>query len=144
MTLQQFLTNNHISMYQLSKKSGVPKSTVMDLCSGKSDIEKCNAKTVQLLAKTLNITMEELMELATFTDPVTGLPRDLSYLEKGLPLFLQESLDKMKDTLLRLERGEEYLQWDCDYCDLQSSINVAEVEQLITSTQANYLRNKYL
>ena len=37
-----------------------------------------------------------------------------------------------------------YLSWDLDYGELQSNINIAEVEEMITHEQANYLREKYL
>ena len=50
----------------------------------------------------------------------------------------------MKDAQAKLDRGEEYYEWDCDFCDLQSSINAAEVEQIISPDQAWYLREKYL
>ena len=50
----------------------------------------------------------------------------------------------MKKAWARLDKGEKYLRWDCDYCNLQSDINIAEVESLISSEQACYLREKYL
>lgn len=50
----------------------------------------------------------------------------------------------MKSAWEKLDRGENYLRWDCDYCSLQSDINVAEVEQMISSEQAWHLREKYL
>ena len=34
--------------------------------------------------------------------------------------------------------------WDCDYCNLQADINNAEVNQVISSEQAWYLRERYL
>ena len=34
--------------------------------------------------------------------------------------------------------------WDCDYCSLQSDINNAEVNRIISPEQAWYLREKYL
>lgn len=55
----------------------------------------------------------------------------------GLPKWLEESIDnylKNKETTL----------WDCYYCELQSDINVAEVEGMITSEVAWVLREKYL
>lgn len=73
-----------------------------------------------------------------------GKPIDKSYLECDLPEFLQVSVDQMKETWKKLDAGEKYNLWDCDWCELQSSINVAEVEQLISSEKANYLRKKYL
>lgn len=69
-------------------------------------------------------------------DAKTGLPKDNGYLEYGLPPFLQESIKAM-------DAGDPEL-WDCLYCELQSDINVAEVEQIITPEQAWYLREKYL
>jgi len=48
-------------MYMLSKKSGVPHTTVLDICSGKAKINKCNSETVYKLAVTLNVKMEELV-----------------------------------------------------------------------------------
>lgn len=76
-------------------------------------------------------------------DAVTGKPIDQSYLEKGLPPFLAESIEQMVLAWKRKET-EGYTDWDCDYCNLQSDINIAEVENLITSDQAWYLREKYL
>ena len=67
-----------------------------------------------------------------------------THYEHYLPAFLQESIEAMKKTWERLDTGEKYLRWDCDYCNLQSDINIAEVESLISSEQAWYLREKYL
>lgn len=90
MDLQMLLNQRNISKYQLSKISGVPKTTIMDICAGKSDIEKCSAKTIWQLAKALDCTMEDIMALASPYDE-RGLPKDRSYLECGLPEFLQDS-----------------------------------------------------
>ena len=144
MGLQSLLDKRHISKYHLSKVSGVPKTTIMDICAGRSEIERCSAKTVQLLAKALDCSMEELMELSDPYDSQTGLPKDKSYLERGLPPFLTESIDAMKSAWRKLDRGEKYLRWDCDYCNLQTDINNAEVNQVISPEQAWYLREKYL
>ncbi|MBQ0167274.1 MAG: hypothetical protein KBT02_09235 [Treponema sp.] len=69
---------------------------------------------------------------------------DREYLEYNLPEFLDESLVAFKKALVDIQNGKRYLQLDMDYCELQSNINVAEVEQLITPEQADYLRGKYL
>ena len=75
---------------------------------------------------------------------IPELPTDKSYLECGLPDFLKESICAMQDAWHRLDSGEEYLRWDCDYCNLQTDINNAEVNLMISSEQAWYLREKYL
>jgi plasmid maintenance system antidote protein VapI len=144
MGLQTLLNRKNISKYALSKKSSVPKTTIMDICAGRSEIERCSAKTVQLLAKALDCSMEEIMELSEPYDSQTGLPKDQTYLERDLPPFLIESIDAMKSAWRKLDRGEKYLRWDCDYCNLQTDINNAEVNQVISPDQAWYLREKYL
>lgn len=78
------------------------------------------------------------------TGKISGLPENREYLECGLPPFLQESLEAMKAAWRRIDNGEKYLRWDCDYCNLQSDINNAEVNLLISEEQAWYLREKYL
>lgn len=66
------------------------------------------------------------------------------YFECNLPAFLQLSIDNLKLGVEKREKGEEYFLYDCDYCELQSDINVAEVEGLISPDQAWFLREKYL
>lgn len=143
MTLQEYLNIRGMTKYQLSKISGVPKTTIMDICSGKSSLERCSAKTILQLSKALNCSMEDIIQLTDKTMD-DGKPVDNSYLECQLPEFLQESIDAMKKAWKKLDSGEEYLLWDCDYCNLQTDINIAEVEQMISEEQAWYLREKYL
>lgn len=73
----------------------------------------------------------------------TGLPIDKDYLECDLPPFLTKSIEQMKAAWQKHDNGEPS-DWDCDYCELQSNINIAEVEQIITHEQAWFLREKYL
>lgn len=146
MDLQALLKEKHISKYRLSQLSGVPKTTILDICSGKSEIANCNARTVQKLAYALDCTMEDLMMLDRpgeyHTD--TGLPADRSYLEQGLPPDLSASIKAMENSWKRIDSGKEDLHWDIYWCDLNADINSAEVDQRITSEQAWYLRKKYL
>ena len=146
MTIQSLLRKKKMSMYRLSQISGVPKTTVIDICSGKSDIEGCTAKTVMQLSRALGCTMEELMMLDTPTNynTETGLPLDKSYLECNLPAYLQESIERMKKAWHLIDSGKTYLRWDCDFCELQSDINTAEMSHLINEEQAWYLRETYL
>ncbi len=143
MTFQTFLDQQNITKYHLSKISGVPKTTISDIYSGKSDISRCSAKTVQQLAKAFNCSMEDIMKLSSSYNTI-GLPTNNDYLECGLPEFLQISIRTMTEAWSKLDNGIEYLRWDCDYCNLQSDINSAEVNQLISPEQAWFLREKYL
>ena len=51
MDLQTLLEQRQITKYHLSKVSGVPKTTIMDICAGRSEIERCSAKTVPAACK---------------------------------------------------------------------------------------------
>lgn len=77
-------------------------------------------------------------------DPATGLPEDKTYLEYGLPEYLQISLDNMKKTWKILDSGTRTNTWDLYWCELNANINSAEVDELITHEQADYLRRVYL
>lgn len=146
MDLQSLIDSKNISKYYLSKISGIPKTTVIDICSGKSSIENCNAKTVLKIARALDCTMEEIMMLDTpdAYDAKTGLPNDKKYLECGLPKYLQLSLDNMKESWKIVDSGKSDLHWDLYWCELNADINSAEIDKAISSEQAWYLREKYL
>ena len=145
MEWQALLKQKNLSMYALSKRSGVPKTTLIDICSGKSAIGKCSGKTIQQLAHALGCCMEDVMQLqASPVSAKTGLPKDDGYLERGLPSFLQKTLDAMKLSWQIEDSGGRDPHWDIAWCDLNADINAAETEQLISHRQAEYLREKYL
>jgi len=145
MNLRTMLNERNMSMYRLAKISGVPNTTVIDICSGKSSIEGCNAKTVYRLAKALNCSMEELMTVDTSNyDMGTGLPKSDAYLEKELPPYLERSLAAMKRSWEIEDSGGRDMHWDVCWCELNADINAAENEQSISKEQAWYLRRKYL
>lgn len=62
--LKEYLKEHNTSIYSLAKSSGVPYSTLNDLCNGKVVIGNCKAGIVKKLADTLGITMDALYELA--------------------------------------------------------------------------------
>ena len=135
-----------MTSYHLSKISGVPKTTIIDICSGKSAIGKCSARTIQQIAAALNCSMEEIMQLdePERLDPETGRPENKEYLECGLPPYLQESIKNMKRSWEMEDSGKRDMHWDIYWCDLNADINSAEVDRLISPEQAWYLRTKYL
>lgn len=146
MTLQLLLDQKNITRYHLSKISGVPKTTIMDICSGRSSIDRCSAKTVLQIAKALGCSMEDIMMLEEPKkyDAETGLPKDNSYLECGLPEYLQKSLTNMKKSWAVEDSGQRDYHWDLYWGELNADINSAETDKCISSEQAWYLREKYL
>lgn len=147
MNLQEYIDTRNITKYRLSQVSGVPKTTVIDICSGKSSLQNCSARTVQQIAKALDCTMEYIMSLDSTNssyDNTAGLPKNKEYLECDLPPYLQSSLENMIVSWKIIDNGEEDYHWDLNWSELNADINSAEVEQEISSEQAWYLREKYL
>jgi len=62
MTINTLIQANKISKYKLSSISNIPYTTISDICSGKTKIEKSSAETVYKLAKALNVSMEDLVK----------------------------------------------------------------------------------
>ena len=63
MSLQEMLDSRNISKYRLSQISGVPKTTINDICAGKSTLANCNAITVYRIAKALDSSVEALLKV---------------------------------------------------------------------------------
>lgn len=151
MNLQKILDEQHLSKYKLSQITGIPKTTILDLCSGKTNLENCATKTAFRIAKALGYTLDGLLSLCTdlvgddsdiYDDE--GRPIDKSYLECGLPQYLYDSINQMKKTWEILDSGKRNNTYDLDFCELQADINRAENDEVISSEQAWYLREKYL
>ena len=61
--LKEYLKTNNVSIYSISKRSGIPYSTLNDIVNCKVEIENVKAGIVYALAKTLQISMDWLYEL---------------------------------------------------------------------------------
>lgn len=61
MKIIELLKKKNMSIYRLSKLSGIPYATLNDVCNEKARIEKCSAETIYRIAKVLDVTMEELL-----------------------------------------------------------------------------------
>ena len=126
MTFLDLLAEKKTTVYSLSLESGVPKTTLTDIASGKADILECSGKTLLAIAKALNVKIEVLLLLE----------REES--KTLLPQFLVDSITDYRKAI----RKESTLV-DCYSDQLNSSINVAEVENLISKEQASRLRARY-
>lgn len=61
MSINAAMEQKGMTKYRLSKLSDVPYTTLSDICSGKTDLKKCNAETVYRISKALDVSMEELL-----------------------------------------------------------------------------------
>lgn len=147
MNIEEYIKSKTLTKYRLSQISGVPKTTLADICSGKTGLMNCSARTVQKLATALDCSMEFLLSLEAVDsgyDEETGLPRNKDYLERNLPPYLQTSLKNMIASWRKIDDGGTDCRWDIYWCELNADINSAEVDQEISPNQARHLREKYL
>lgn len=61
MTINAMLDQQKMTKYRLAKESGIPHATISDICSGKTQIEKCSAETLYKIAKVLSVSIEDLI-----------------------------------------------------------------------------------
>lgn len=138
MTINEIILEKGMTKYRLAKLSGVPHTTLNDICNGRTRIEKCSVETIYKLAQVLSVSMEYLIESSLeLRDSASVRERSFEY---GLPEYLQYDLDAYKEALAN---GSTLM--DCLWGELYGSINVAEIsEGVITHEHAEYLRDKYL
>ena len=126
MTFLDLLSEKKTTVYSLSIHSGIPRTTLTDIASGKADILECSGKTLLAISKILNVSIEDLLSL------------EREEAKTLLPGFL---LDSIKEYRKAIRKDSTLI--DCYSDQLNSSINVAEVENLISKEQANRLRLRY-
>lgn len=94
MTLDDILNEKGDTIYRLSKISGISKTKLFDIFSGKSNILDCRLRVVSKLSKILGMSIEEIISL----EPVYNL-----MYEDNIPNFLKKDilfLKNKKDSLL--------------------------------------------
>lgn len=131
MNIDTFLKNKGYTVYRLSKETGISKTTLFDIFSGKSNILDCRVRIIMKIAAALDCDIKELINL----EPVLYN----SVYEENIPSFLKENIAFIKN-----KRNWNNPLFDCYLDEANSSINVCELENLISREQADYLRNKYL
>ena len=131
MNIDTFLKNKGYTVYRLSKETEISKTTLFDIFSGKSNILDCRVRIIMKIAAALDCDIKELINL----EPVLYN----SVYEENIPSFLKENIAFIKN-----KRNWNNPLFDCYLDEANSSINVCEIENLISREQADYLRNKYL
>ena len=61
MLINDYLRDNNITVYQLSKTAGLPYGTLNDIVKGKTDIAKCTGETLLKIANALGCTVDDLL-----------------------------------------------------------------------------------
>lgn len=127
MTFKDLIAEKKLSVYKLSKISNIPATTLNDIANSKTNIVDCSGRTLLALSQTLDIKIEDLLKLEK--EPPKGF----------YPPILEDSIKEFRDAI----RKDSTL-IDCYSDQLNSSINVAEVENLISHEEAHKLRKRYI
>lgn len=113
MNINEAISKKGITKYRLSKSSGVPYTTISDISSGKSRIEKCSGETLYRIAKALDVSIEHLLESAMnlnteaeYRMPFENFKSDICHRVKdmGDVAFIDSLVESDKIRLL-FERG---------------------------------------
>ena len=146
MIVNYLLQKGNMSRYRLSKESGVPMTTINDICSGKANLDKCAAGTLYKIAKVLGITVDSILDEAhkesvdyrcsfeTFKSNICHHVKDMGDLD-----FIVETLEK--DEIRKLYdrqwyRESMYLLGMVDY--------LSRINGLPMCTNYNDIRNQKL
>ena len=85
MNIDTFLKNKGYTVYRLSKETGISKTTLFDIFSGKSNILDCRVRIIMIIAdaldcdiKELNENLKALISLLSSCEKGTGKVRVLS------------------------------------------------------------------
>lgn len=127
MTFKDLIAEKKFSVYKLSKVSGIPNTTLTDIATSKTNLLDCSGRTLLALSKELGVKIEDLLELEK--EPPKGY----------YPLSLEISIKEFRDAIRK-----DSTMLDCYSDQLISSINVAEVENLISHEEAYKLRKRYV
>ena len=140
--INDLMENKKITKYRLAKNSGVPYTTISDICSGKAQIEKGSAETIYRIAKELDVSMESIIEpylemRIDFELFKSNICHDLK--EKGDIQFIVELLER--DSIRKYHRKKWYP--ECLYL-LAMLDYISRLNNIPICTQYDDLRNTKL
>lgn len=142
MNFEQLLLSKNTSANQLSKLSGVPRSTILDMVRGRSDVKKASGITLYKIAKAIGVSMETLIILDSPSDidTVTGKPKDSSYYECSVGEPLKSILRNLKNGIYTKNELKQSYWKD----QLLEEITSLRIRDEIGEDSFDYFYNKYL
>ena len=101
MTFEQLLLSKQVSVNKLSKLSDVPRTTILDMVRDRTDLRKASGLTLYKMAKALNVSIENLIELDSsyVIDSSTGKPQNCAYFEYSENENLTKILRNLKNAI---------------------------------------------
>ena len=148
MYLNDLLTEKRMSKYRLAKESGVPQTTIMDICSRKARIEKCSADTLYKIAKVLNVSMESLIEAEMNPDTAQPKRTDFDVFKSNVCHLVKDKgdIDFIIDTLSSDEVRKLYdRKWYAESFYLLAMVDyLSNINSVSLCTNYNDIRSQKL
>ena len=134
MELNEYLKHINMSVYALSKASGVPYSTVLGICRGKANIEECRLGTLRALADALDVNLMDLIDGKLKLKAHRFINDSIHLDVRSLPLSLQKSIAELEEYDHEWDDGfysaAEAMLLEADRCLKNGSINSIVYEKL--------------
>ena len=152
MSLQALLDARGISKYRLSKMSGVSKTVILDICSGKSLLENCTVKTVFRIASALDCSIESLLSFSSADSnaydsekliAAGSADNEKSLKEIGIDFHIDTSLKNDLYALIEgIQDNVSYI--DCLRDQLLSDVHASYNAGLLTADQAKFIEQNFV
>lgn len=99
-----------ISIYQLSRNTGIPYTTLSEIASGKLDINKCAAETVQKLAVEFDVAVVDLLNPVKYYEGIQGKYRGFKYRWKSCDQGnMKIEIKNSDDEVVLLDGGARFI-----------------------------------
>ena len=98
MELEKYLKKNNISVYSLSKESGIPYTTLSNLARGRSDPKECRVGTLLRLSEILDTPLDSL---------IAGDIKEHHFIDDGVILDVNALPKPLRNDIKELEQFDE-------------------------------------
>jgi transcriptional regulator with XRE-family HTH domain len=130
MDINQLLAQKNMTRYRFARQSGIPQTTMTDICSGKAQLKNCSGETLYRISKTLGVSIESLIaDAIDYRTDMESYKReiDLRVKNMGSLRFIIDALES--DEIRRLyDKGQQsesmYLLAMLDYLSIENDLPV--------------------
>lgn len=141
MNINNLLKEKNMSKYRLAKDSGVPYTTISEITTGKSKIKNCTGDTLYRLAKTLHVTMEDLLadsmehrqSFDVYKSNVCHMVKDMGDMDFIIEVLETDKIRKLHQR--QWYRESLYLLAMLDYLSRENDLPICEEYDDIRSTR---------
>lgn len=110
MNLSEYIKQQGISVYSLSKKSRVPYTTLCSICNGTADMMECRVSTLVKIADSLSVNLLDLINASL------SVPPKYNFINSEIIIDSSDLPKALKNTISELEeydRNNNTMFYEC-------------------------------